>query len=272
MKNLPILLLILITISPMAAAVQETPPSSIMPDNPFYDLKLIFEDIHEAMTLSLQDKLTLRQEHLQSRLNELQYEARNNYNKNTERLLQRIQIKQLEIEESLATIQNSCPSDACYVMNKGFKENITEYRNYINNHSQEVITALINNPSMPEQSREGLENALNMTVKRQTRISANMVQGAYSINPIYTSILPFTTVSVLDPNENKWYTITIENGKIIILDYLSNDQPQYYIYPTSSQLQSFENIAKHINRDGLTIQDKIQLFRLWYSIKKVEVK
>lgn len=272
MKKISILLLILITTLSSATAVQETPSSIIMPDSPLYDLKLIFEDIHEAVTLPIQDKLTLRQEHLQSRLNELQYEVRNNYNKNTKKLLQRIQIKQLEIEESLATIQSSCPLDACYVINKGFKENISEYRNYINNHGQEVITTLINNPSMPEQSRKGLENALNMTAKYQTRISANMVQGTYSIDPIYTSILPFTTIAVLDPNKNKWYTITIENDKIIILDYLSNDQPQYYIYPTSSQLQSFENIVKHINKNSLTIQDKIQIFKLWYSIKKVEVE
>lgn len=281
MNKLSILIMLLVMISP-AVASQEMPPSVIMPDSPLYDVKLVFEDIHEFVTFPIADKLALRQEHLQSRLNELQYEVSNNYNKNTEKLIQKIHIKQLEIEESLTAIQNTCVSqDTCYVINRGLKDkigsvplqNISDYRKYINKHSQEVLTTLINNPNIPNQSREGLENTLNMTMKYPTsKISANMVQGEYSINPLYLSMLPFTTIAVADPNENKWYTITVENDKIIILDYLIKETPQYYIYPTPSQVESFENIARHINKDGMTIQDKIRVFKLWYDIEKIEVK
>lgn len=298
-----ILITLVLLISTTSVSAQETQESisksTITPDSPFYGIKLWLEDIQETLTFNEVKKLTLQQEHLQNRMNELRYETLNNYNKNTEKLLQKIQIKQLEIEEILDNIPK-CPAIA-----DGWNTRQSCYFNYINTsmkgvlnedgeltvikHSQEVLTNLLNNPRMPEQSRKGLENALNKTIKTikipiksedevsddtlyNVMISANMVQGTYTANPVYLSFLPFTNVAVLDPSENKWYSIVIENDKIIILDYLSRDTPQYYLYLTSSQIKSFELTARRINQNGMTTKDKIQLLKLWYGIKKEEVR
>ena len=252
---------------------------TITPDSPFYDFKLWFEDLQETLTFNDAKKLILKQEHLQNRMNELRYEMSKGNNKNTEKLMQKIQIKQLELIADSTAGEESVK------------------------RSTVVLTNLLNDTRMPEQSRKGLENAVNKTILSMNRlkitiknnngspeiinvnipktikeegerinISANMVQGTYTANLQYLSLLPFTNVAVLDPNEDKWYTITIENDKIIILDYLNRDTPQYYLYPTSSQLSSLESIARKINKNGITIKDKIQLLKLWYSIKKVENK
>lgn len=250
---------------------------TITPDSPLYDLKLWFEDLQETLTFNDAKKLSLKQEHLQNRMNELRYDMLKGNNKNTEKLMQKIQIKQLELIADSTAGEESVK------------------------RSTVVLTNLLNDTRMPEQSRKGLENAVNKTILSMNRlkisiknnngspeiinikipktikeegerinISANMVQGTYTANPQYLSLLPFTNVAVLDPNEDKWYTITIENDKIIILDYLNRDTPQYYLYPTSSQLSSLESIARKINKNGITIKDKIQLLKLWYNIKKVE--
>lgn len=98
------------------------------------------------------------------------------------------------------------------------------------------------------------------------------LQGTYMIDQRYLSIFPFTIIAVLDPNDNNWYTISIEGNKVTILNHLTVEPPQYYLYPTILQLQSFESILAHIKRNGLTILDKLQLIELWYDVKKIEVE
>jgi hypothetical protein len=275
---------------PVSAQIVTTPASAT--DSPFYGIKLWIEDTQESLTFNIFNKLNLQQEHLQNRLDELQYEATSNNNINTEKLLQKIQIKQLEISQTLSNIENNnCAKPAigstaiptCYISINGSFIKIDDIRNQANTNAQQVIGNLLNDTSMPEQSHNGLVNALNNTILRYStnikdtnptpstiNISANIVQGTYQVNPTYLSILPFTSASILDPNENKWYSISVKNNQVIILDYLNKDTPQYYLYPTSSQMSSFSSIASHINKNGLGFGDKIDMFKLWYGIKKVK--
>lgn len=241
----------------------------IPPGHFLYSVKLGWESLQEAVAVDATKKALLKQEHLRNRIDELKYEIYINNNKNTAKLLQKIQEKRLEIEEELDTIPkcfdgfrsrmgSACKTDRMLITETGHIVNIKK--------NIEVLNNLLNNPRMPESSKKGLMNAVN---KSGMKLTANMAQGSYKVSSNIMSMLPFKTANLYEPSERIWYSVVINRdsvdvsaGKLI--------QPDVMLYPTRAQMKEFTSIASNINKNGLGWKEVGRITKLWYNIKKEE--
>lgn len=123
------------TIVPPAQAQQESIHISIAPGTIFYPVKLFLESAREAMTINPIQKVNVQQEHLQERLNELQYEAQFNNNKNSEQLIQEIQEKRTSIQTAIMDI-NEVPDAIKY-------RTLDEYRESTTEETEELISSIL---------------------------------------------------------------------------------------------------------------------------------
>lgn len=275
-KFLKTILLWLLTITllsglTIAAQAEEAQPTAtpsttdvivpkIPPGHIFYQLKLGWESLQEAVAFDAAKKAKLKQDHLQNRIQELKYEIYLNGNKNTAKLLQKIQEKRLEVEEHIDSsnlrcgqdVDSSCADKAKKVLQSETRKNI------------EILNNLLNNPRMPESSRKGLMNAVN---KSGMKLTANMAQGSYKVSSSVMTMLPFRTANLYEPGERAWYSVVISRdsvdvsaGKLI--------QPDVTLYPTRAQMKEFTSIASNINKNGLGWKEVGRITKLWYNIKK----
>ena len=265
----------LLSVIAITAQAQEEQPADtaritipkVPPGHYLYSLKLTLEDLQEKITFNTAKKALLKQEHLRNRINELKYEIYLNQNKNTAKLLQKIQEKRLEIEEHIDNSDLRCQGDISACADNVKKVIESESRGNI-----EVLNNLLNNPNMPEASRKGLENAINksgMGIMRK-ELKANMVQGTFDASPKALTLLPFKSAMVYEPSEQKWYSIVIFSDKVVISAETLNN-PDVYVYPTQKQMTKLNKIITGINKHGkITSGDKIELTLLWYQIQKKE--
>ena len=265
--TLTILTILLLSDYPAQSAEESIPIPSIPASSPLYGAKISIQDIQEWLTFNTQQRLLLKQQHLDERLAELKYESIANYNRNSEKIIQKIQIKRLEIEQDLEKLKPECvDSTSNTVIRCDFKDaNDTASILYksVSRHNTEVLTKLLASPTMPEASKKGLTNALN---RSGIKITANQVQSAtYNTD---TSLIPFRRANFYDPTQKKWFSIIVNSNAIRINNgALSN--PEYTIYPTSAQIAEIESMANKVNKQGrLTTKDKIALSWLWFAIEK----
>ena len=233
----------------------------IPPGHFLYSLKLGWESLQEAVAFDATKKALLKQEHLRNRINELKYEVYLNGNKNTAKLLQKIQEKRLEIEEHIDNSDLRCnglDDSACADKVKKVLESQT--RNNI-----EVLNSLLNNPKMPNASKKGLMNAVNKSGMKQ--LKANMVQSNYKVSSSVVSMLPFRTANIYELSEKTWYSVTINRNSVTISPHRLS-LADVTLYPTRSEMNEFNSIAKSINKNGLGWKEVGRLTKLWYNIKK----
>lgn len=241
----------------------------IPPGHILYSVKLGWETLQETLTVDATKKSLLKQEHLKNRINELKYEVYLNRNKNTAKVLQKIQEKRLEIEEQLEMnrLKYDLEDSLCATCTYN-KTDIGKALDYQNKKNIEVLNNLLNNPNMPNASKKGLQNAINNSGMKI--LTANMAQGNYRVSSSVMSMLPFRTAMIYEPTEKIWYSVIINRDSVSIsTNPLS--QPDVTLYPTKLQMIDLNNIACEINNNGLSWKVVGRLTKLWYSIPKEEV-
>lgn len=164
--TIPIIILLITAIS---SAVPEEPNiPQFPPGHSLYKLKLVYEKLQETFTFNKIKLIRLKQEHMQNRIDELRYEITYKNSNHAEELIEKIKVKENEIEE----ITNRYPKcidgmtgrgGGCQMQYQNRKEILDfsgdDFKITIKN-SQEVLTNLLNDPRMPNSSKKGLENAL----------------------------------------------------------------------------------------------------------------
>jgi len=263
--NTIVLLMLLSALATPVLSNNNTSSVTIPPGHIFYGLKISLENLQEMLTFNVQNKLLLKQQHLEDRLSEVQYLSFQSTLRpsDVETALNEAQTKTIEIEEmrNNVNITTTCNPDP----------NSPPYCDTLS-HSQYVLNNLLNSPTMPIQSKIGLQNAINHSgMAAQRKITSNMTQGTFAINSGAVRLIPFRSAMVYDPRTTSWYGIIIKSDEIVINDQIIQS-PEYYLYPTSAQLTELENIANKVNKQKtISFSDTLRLSKLWYSIQKVSV-
>ncbi len=359
---------------------------SVPASHPLYSLKLALQDMQELITFNEMQKYALIQKHLEERLTELNYDAKFNNNSNAEKLLERIQAKQEQTRENLNRLsqESRCMQGEDCALKNTNRETMRLYYESKQNMSADVLTRLLNDPSMPVESQKGLLNAINRvaelnvkvetvevgkengimrvkvesvksaepvsegtfvtptpwavkqgegtqpqpqpqiqiqtrtqtevqsgvqsgqeltvqtrqegivnaetgcpegqervlsltgmvcrdiiqtsTSKERLKIKANMSMNYYSE---YASTIPFSRAMIFSPVEQKWYSAVVLSDKVYITDESTLTNPEYYVYPTESQILELKELMTKVNSSGgLNWYDKARLFTLWFNMKK----
>lgn len=254
----------------------DTSLSFITPGHILYDAKIMAEDLQETLTFDPTRKVLLKQVHLNARIKELEQNALRYNNRNAAQILQKLQIKRMEIDAALEDLKPRCVdietglTTAC----KNFDTESGKKKIYeaIKTQNYDVLTKLVESEKMPEQSKTGLTNAIEKTglksevEKPKQKISANMVQ-TYRSTAI--SYIPFRTAMVNIKGTQKWYAIILYSNSATISDEMELGSPDYYLYLTQSQMNELMNLAQNINiKKRLSWQDSIKLMSLWMGIEK----
>lgn len=268
------------TTTTITVKVPNTPPDSIL-----YPVKLWIEDAQETLQGIVSGKeamLKLKEQHLQNRMDELQYEARFNNNKNSAKLLQRIQTKRLEIEEEFDKLKNSCEPNCgqaggeATFKTKEANDLYVQYSAQVR-HNTEVLNGLLNSPTMPAASKNGLMNAVNRSGVRvekpedvvggsgKIKVGANMTQMYQSSS---LRLVPFKSANFYVQSDNKWYSIVIYGDKVTLSDHTLS-HPEYTMILTDAQAKELMQIAQDVNKQGkLSWSDTGKLMSMWFNIKK----
>lgn len=250
--------------------------SAITPGHVLYDVKTTIEDIQELATLDPTRKLLLKQAHLNARIKELEIDATKRNSKYASKILQKLQTKRLEIDSALEDLKPRCADTetgeitAC----KEFDTESNKKKIYeaVKRQNFDVLTRLLESDKMPEQAKKGLTNAITKSglkseiEKPEGTVTANMVQ-TYKSTAI--SYIPFRTAMVNIKGTGKQYAIILGSNQATISDEIVLSSPDYYIYPTESQMNKLMELAKSINtKKKLSWQDSIKLMNLWMEIEK----
>ena len=250
----------------------------ITPGHVLYNAKIGVEDIHEALTLDPTRKVLLKQAHLNARIRELQEDATRRNSRNAVKILQKLQIKRMEIDASLEDLKPKCADietgeiTACKDFGTNPDSGKKKIYEAVKLQNVNVLTKLLESEKMPEQSRKGLTNAIEKSglksdiEKPQKTLTANMVQ-TYKSTAI--SYIPFRTATVYIKGTGKQYAVVLYSNSATISDEMQLDSPDYYLYLTKSQMNELTNLAQGINsKKKLSWQDSIKLMNLWMEIEK----
>ena len=250
----------------------------ITPGHVLYNTKIIVEDIQEALTLDPTRKVLLKQAHLNSRIRELEQNAIRYNNRNAVQILQKLQIKRMEIDAALEDLKPKCADietgeiTACKDFGTDTDSGKKKIYEAVKLQNFNVLTKLVESEKMPEQSKKGLTNAIEksglkseMEASKKT-ITANMTQ---SYRSTAISYIPFRTAMVNVKGTEKWYAIVLYSNSATISDEMKLDSPDYYLYLKQSQMDELTNLAGNINtKKKLSWQDSIKLMNLWMKIEK----
>ncbi len=135
MNHKIILALLIFTIIIPSSSAQ----SPIRPDSPIYQITIMFNDLQEILTFNETHQVILKQQHMASYIRDFNYSNNNMY------ILEKIKSKQNEMDAILPRL----PARHTY-----------EIRN---NHR--VLGNLLNSTTMPQQSKQGIQNAYNNSMK-----------------------------------------------------------------------------------------------------------
>lgn len=250
--------------------------SAITPGNVLYDVKTTIEDLQELVTLDPTRKLLMKQSHLNARIKELEIDATKRNSKNAAKILQKLQTKRMEIDSALEDLKPRCADTetgeitACKEFNKD--SNKKQIYEAVKRQNFDVLGKLLESEKMPEQAKIGLTNAITKSGLKSeievpdVAITANMVQ-TYRSSAI--SYIPFRTAMVNIKGTNKQYAIVLGSNQATISDEMVLSSPDYYIYPTQSQMNKLMDLAESINtKKKLSWQDSMTLMNLWMEIEK----
>ncbi len=250
--------------------------SAITPENVLYDVKTTIEDIQELTTLDPTRKLLLKQAHLNARIKELEIDATKRNSKYASKILQKLQTKRMEIDSALEDLKPRCADTetgeitACKDFDK--ESNKKQIYEAVKRQNFDVLGKLLASDKMPAQAKKGLTNAITKSGLKSeieipdVAITANMVQ-TYRSSAI--SYIPFRTAMVNIKGTNKQYAIVLGSNQATISDEMVLSSPDYYIYPTQSQMNKLTDLAKSINtKKRLSWQDSMTLMNLWIEIEK----
>jgi hypothetical protein len=264
---------------PTPALTAEEETITIPPEHVLYNAKILVEDVQEALTFDPARKALLKQKHLNTRTRELQYDAVKNNNKNAAKILKRLQTKRMELDEALENMKPKCADVETGEITpcKEFSSDSANKRIYdgLKRQNTDVLTRLLSSEKMPEQSKTGLRNAiewsgLKVDEKVETDkgevVQANMTQ---SFRSTAISYVPFKTASIYLKKTNTWYSIIVNADSVTISDEITLSSPQYYLYPTESQMNELVKIANNINANKrMAWKDSIRIMNLWMEISK----
>jgi len=251
----------------------------ITPSHILYDARISVEDLQETLTFDPTRRILLKQAHLNARIKELEQDAITKNNKNAAKILAKLQMKRMEIDSALEDLKPKCAdietggitackdfgTDSANLGKKSIYEAVKR-QNYA------VLGKLLESEKMPEQSKKGLTNAIEKSglkseiAEATTTISANMTQ-SYRSSAI--SYIPFKTAMIFIKGTDKKYAIVIRSNEITISDEMELSSPDYYLYPTQSQVTDLFKLAENVNlKKKLSWQDSIKLMNLWMEIQK----
>ncbi len=250
----------------------------ITPGHVLYNTKIIVEDIHEALTFDSTRKVLLKQAHLNSRIRELEQNAIRYNNRNAVQILQKIQIKRMEIDAALEDLKPRCADietgeiTACKDFGTNTDSGKKKIYEAVKLQNFDILEKLIESDKMPDQPRIGLTNAIEKSGlgseigASKKKVTANMVQ---TYRSTALSYIPFRTAMVNIKGTEKWYAIVLYSNSATISDELKLDSPDYYLYLSQSQMNDLMILAENINsKKKLSWQDSIKLMNLWMNIEK----
>ncbi|MDD3421837.1 MAG: DUF5667 domain-containing protein [Methanocellales archaeon] len=161
MRIVPIALIAVLILAAQPAAAADGPKWAD-PESPLYGLKIALENANEAFSFGKEARLEKQLAHAESRLAEAQAMADQNRTRAMERAIERYEVKLGQINETV------------------FKGNVnkqyTERAMNMTQKHQRVLSDLlerIDNGTMPEQARKGIERALNNSIQHQEQGDQN---------------------------------------------------------------------------------------------------
>jgi hypothetical protein len=260
-------------------AAEEKGLISIPPGHVLYEVMIAVEDIQELLTLDPVRKVLLKQKHLNQRVRELEEDAVKKKTRNAVLILKKLQMKRMEIDEALEGLKPKCADVVTGEITPcmEFDRNSTKKTIYmaVKRQNTDVLTRLVESDKMPEQSKEGLRNAIEKSGLKITEqivtdtgdvVQANMTQ-SYKSTAI--SYVPFKSAMVYVKGTDKWYSVVISANSATVSDEVSLTNPDYYIYPTQSQMNELMRIANSVNaKKKLSWQDSAAIVKLWIDMPK----
>ena len=165
MKKL-ILFLTIMAIMPTGHAIPSEGTTGLMPSSPLWHIDRFFESAHLAITQSPEDKATLKMQHAEERLGEAYYMGLIGHENAVEKTLQVYEGEIASAQENALTIADS----------KARLKVQHEVKNEITSQKQSItqLGNLINRISMPNESKQGLNNALESVSKTSDASVANL--------------------------------------------------------------------------------------------------
>ncbi|MDD2665999.1 MAG: DUF5667 domain-containing protein [Methanocellales archaeon] len=155
MRIVPIALIafLILTAQPAAAA---DGPNWADPESPLYGLKIALENANEAFSFGKEARLEKQLAHAEARLAEAQAMGDQNRTRAMERAIERYEVKLGQINETV------CEGNVS-------EEHMEHVMNMTQKH-EKVLQGLlerIDNGTMPEQARKGIERALNNSIQHR---------------------------------------------------------------------------------------------------------
>ena len=159
MKILPIALIAVLILAAQPAAAADGPKWAD-PESPLYGLKIALENAKEAFSFGKEARLEKQLAHAETRLDEAQAMGDQNRTRAMERAMERYEVKLGQINET--------------VFKGNVSKNYTEHAMNMTQKHQGVLNGLlerIDNGTMPEQARNGIERALNNSISHQEKFA-----------------------------------------------------------------------------------------------------
>ncbi|HIH36553.1 MAG TPA: hypothetical protein HA232_01430 [Methanocellales archaeon] len=159
MRIVPIALIAVLILAAQPAAAADDPKWAD-PESPLYGLKIALENANEAFSFGKEVRLEKQLAHAEARIAEAQAMGDQNRTRGMERAIERYEAKLGQINETV------------------FKGNVSEEHiehamNMTQKHERVLQGLLerIDNGTMPEQARKGIERALNNSINHQEKFA-----------------------------------------------------------------------------------------------------
>ncbi|MHC1611074.1 MAG: DUF5667 domain-containing protein [Candidatus Methanospirareceae archaeon] len=144
-----VMVMLVMTFMPLSAAQEDVPPYQgwFAPDSPLYGLKIAFEKIDEAVSLSADAKLDKQVAYAEERIAEAKAMIEKGKPEAAEKAMDGYIAKTAAISETVTKPDVT-------------EEGLQHARQMLSKH-ETVLQGLINDPNMPEQCKPALQRALN---------------------------------------------------------------------------------------------------------------